>query len=278
MKKTQKKVAHVEAKKECACGSDCKCGCGCGVAKTAILAGTGLALVMSGVALYLGMKANCPETFNARVAEYINSNAEVVVEAADKYIQQKEAERRRPTPKVAPAELIAEIVNDKSNYSLGNPKGKFVIIEFFDHQCGWCKKTNTEMRQAVKSAEGKNIRWIPVDTPIFGEASETIARFVLAAGKQGKYEQMHEAVGNAKGRLDETALIKLGEDLGLNTKKLKADADSAEIRGKLTANKEYAKKLNINGVPMLIVDGKINPGALLGENLEKAVQASNAKK
>jgi len=278
MKKTQKKVAHVEAKKECACGSDCKCGCGCGVAKTAILAGTGLALVMSGVALYLGMKANCPETFNARVAEYINSNAEVVVEAADKYIQQKEAERRRPTPKVAPAELIAEIVNDKSNYSLGNPKGKFVIIEFFDHQCGWCKKTNTEMRQAVKSAEGKNIRWIPVDTPIFGEASETIARFVLAAGKQGKYEQMHEAVGNAKGRLDETALIKLGEDLGLNTKKLKADADSAEIRGKLTANKEYAKKLNINGVPMLIVDGKINPGALLGDKLQEAVKASQAKK
>lgn len=278
MKKTQKKVAHVEVKKECACGSDCKCGCGCGVAKTAILAGTGLALVMSGVALYLGMKANCPETFNARVAEYINSNAEVVVEAADKYIQQKEAERRRPTPKVAPAELIAEIVNDKSNYSLGNPKGKFVIIEFFDHQCGWCKKTNTEMRQAVKSAEGKNIRWIPVDTPIFGEASETIARFVLAAGKQGKYEQMHEAVGNAKGRLDETALIKLGEDLGLNTKKLKADADGAEIRGKLTANKEYAKKLNINGVPMLIVDGKINPGALLGDKLQEAVKASQAKK
>ena len=73
--------------------------------------------------------------------------------------------------------VIIQSFIDKTNYSLGNPKGKFVIIEFFDHQCGWCKKTNVEMSKAVASAEGKNIRWIPIDTPIFGEASETIARF-----------------------------------------------------------------------------------------------------
>ena len=78
--------------------------------------------------------------------------------------------------------------------------------------------------------------------------------------------------------MDEAALVKLGEGLKLDTKKLTADANGDKIRGKLAANKEYAKKLNINGVPMLIVDGKINPGALLGENLEKAVKASQAKK
>jgi protein-disulfide isomerase len=176
----------------------------------------------------------------------------------------------------APANIVSSVITDTTNYSLGNPKGKYVIIEFFDHQCGWCKRTNKEMREAIKRA--KNIRWIPIDTPIFGEASETIARYVLAAGEQGKYAQMHEAVGNAQGRLDEAALVKLGEDLKLNTKKLTADANGDKIRGKLAANKAYAKKLNINGVPMLIVDGKINPGALLGENLEKAVQASQAKK
>ena len=133
------------------------------------------------------------------------------------------------------------------------------------------------MREAIAKG-AKNIRWIPIDTPIFGEASETIARYVLAAGEQGKYAQMHEAVGNAQGHLDEGALVKLAAGLKLDTKKLKADANGDKIRGKLKANRKYAEKLNINGVPMLIVDGKINPGALLGESLEKAVQASNAKK
>lgn len=272
--KVKKTTHHVEAKKECACGENCKCGCNCGckcsAGKAVILAGTALALIMSGLALWK-VNSGCEEKFK----EFVEANPVVIIESVNKHYEQMEKERQKP---VNVDKIVAEIVADKTNYSLGNPKGKFVIIEFFDHQCGWCKKTNVEMSKVVASAEGKNIRWIPVDTPIFGEASETIARFVLAAGKQGKYAQMHEAVTNAKGKLDEAALIELGKGLGLDTKKLKADADGKAIREKLTANKEYAKKLNINGVPMLIVDGQINPGALLGDKLQEAVKASQAKK
>ena len=264
MKKMKKTSAPVEAKKECACGAGCKCGCGCNGAKAALLGISLVALVLSGMAYW---KAGCTKKFE----EYIKENPKVIIDSVNDYYE----EQKKP---VDVNKIVAQIVKDKTNYSFGNPYGKYVIIELFDHQCGWCKKTNAEMRQAVKSAEGKNIRWIPIDTPIFGEASETIARFVLAAGKQGKYEEMHEAVGNAKGKLDEAALIKLAEDLKLDTKKLKADADGKEIRGKLDANKEFAQKLNINGVPMLIVDGQINPGALLGEKLQEAVKASQAKK
>ena len=267
MKKTVKKVE--KNTKTCACGADCKCGCKCGVMKHVVLGVSVAALLLSGWAV---MRAGCPKKFE----NYIKANPEVIVESVNAYYKAQE-EARNNRPQVAPKEIIDEIIADKTNYSLGNPKGKFVIIEFFDHQCGWCKKTNAEMHKAVASAEGKNIRWIPIDTPIFGEASQTIARFVLAAGKQGKYAEMHTAVGEAKGKLDEAGLIALGKKLGLNGDKLKKDADSKEIRGKLEANQKYAKKLNINGVPMLIVDGKINPGALFGEKLQEAVKASQAK-
>ena len=272
-------------KKEGACG----CGCGCCDPKkkaTVLVA----ALIVAGLVGFVGGRMGCgccpkkmDAKIDAKVAEYVQKNPKAIIDSVEKYYRDLEAKQRggrkaQPAPaQTADAALIAEIVNDKTNYSLGNPKGKYVIIEFFDHQCGWCKKTNKEMRAAIANG-AKNIRWIPIDTPIFGEASETIARYVLAAGEQGKYAQMHEAVGNAQGRLDEAALVKLGEGLKLDTKKLKADANGDKIRGKLQANKKYAQKLNINGVPMLIVDGKINPGALLGENLEKAVQASHAKK
>ena len=288
MIKRLKKVLH-RAKPADAETKEGACTCGCGCCDPKKKAGVLVAaLVVAGLVGFVGGRMGCgccPEKMgaklDAKIAEYVQKNPKAIIDSVDAYYKALEAkqrggERAEPAPQFADAALIAEIVNDKTNYSLGNPKGKFVIIEFFDHQCGWCKKTNKEMREAVKKA--KNIRWIPIDTPIFGEASETIARYVLAAGEQGKYAQMHEAVGNAQGRLDEEALVKLGAGLKLDTKKLKADANGDKIRGKLTANKKYAEKLNINGVPMLIVDGKINPGALLGENLEKAVQASNAKK
>ena len=213
--------------------------------------------------------------------KFIMQNPKVLIDSVEAYYQAQQAKQAPAQPqelKTAPADLVDKIVNDKTNYSLGNPKGKFVIIEFFDYQCGWCKRTNKALAEVIAKPEGKNIRWIPIDTPIFGDASETIARYVLAAGEQGKYAEMHDAVGAATERLDEKALIEMGKKLGLDTKKLTADANGDKIKGKLKANQEFARTLNISGVPMLIVDGKINPGALLGERLDKAVKASQAKK
>ena len=285
MIKKLKKVVHkakaaVAEKKE-ACNCECGCGCCCDPKKKAgVLVA---ALVVVGLVGFVGGRLGCgccPKKMEAQMTEYVKANPKIIADSVEAYYRDLEAKQRAgqaAEPQVAPAELIAEIVNDKSNYVLGNPKGKFVIIEFFDHQCGWCKRTNKEMREAIAKG-AKNIRWIPIDTPIFGEASETIARYVLAAGEQGKYAEMHEAVGNAQGRLDEAALLKLAEGLKLNTTKLQAAANGEKIRRKLEANRKYAQKMNIRGVPMLIVDGKVNPGALLGENLEKAVKASHEKK
>ena len=257
---------------ECEKGA-CSCGCNCQGTKVAILAGTALAIVLSVVACIKSCTCDMAGS-DAAIEAYIKANPKVILDSVEAYHQEQEKNRPAPPPQVAPAELIAKIVADKTNYSLGNPKGKFVIIEFFDHQCGWCKRTNDAMRAALAKPEAKNIRWIPIDTPIFGEASETIARYVLAAGKQGKYAAMHKAVGESKERLDEEKLIALGEKIGLDGKKLKADANGDAIKNKLIANREFTRALNINGVPMLIVNGKINPGALFGEALDAVVAES----
>ena len=304
---TKNRSTPVVEKKEvkCACGDDCKCGCGCecncnGVGKTLLLCGTMLvsaALIAAAITLkpckgpaHMKMARPMPAVtmpnVEKEIADFIANNPKALIDSVEKFYQKEQA-KAAPAKKrefsfdalaKADAEIVKKIVNDKTNYSLGNKDGKFVIIEFFDYNCGWCKRTNKAMAEAVASKGGKNIRWIPIDTPIFGEASETIARYVLAAGAQGKYAEMHEAVGNATSKLDEAALIELGKTLKLDTKKLTADANGEKIKAKLAANNEFRQKLNINGVPMLIVDGRINPGALIGENLDAVVKLSANKK
>lgn len=303
MKNTKVKTTPVVEKKEtvCSCGDSCSCGehcsCGCEKKKTLLKCGTMLVSAAIIAASIVMTSPDCPfakrgsrndrrpmasaQMNEAGFREFIMNNPKVLIDSVDAYYKKQQAKQKpaQPAPQAeAPADLVAKIINDKTNYSLGNPNGKFVIIEFFDYNCGWCKRTNKALSEVVKSKEGANIRWIPIDTPIFGESSEIIARYVLAAGKQGKYAEMHDAVGEAKGRVDEAALIEMGKKLKLDTKKLTVDAKGKEINDKLVANREFTRTLNINGVPMLIVDGKINPGALFGEKLDEAVKASQKKK
>lgn len=305
-------------KDSCKCGPDCTCQSECSdKTKLLIKSGVILAaaIIISGAILTAGLDSGCsrsrlfagnnsdkpmPSKFmekrDAAMRDFIMKNPKVLIDSVEAYYKAQQAggagvedcgdaapaakaapaPQKAPEMQAAPADLVAKIVADKTNHVLGNPKGKFVIIEFFDYQCGWCKRTNKEMGLAVKSTD--NIRWILIDTPIFGEASETIARYGMAAAKQGKYAQMHEALTNATGRLDEAALKKMGGDLGMDVKKLEKDANSDEVKNKLAANQALARQLNINGVPILIVDGKINPGALIGPRLQDAVKAANAKK
>ncbi len=265
---------HAEhEEKSCTCGKECSC-CKCGMAKSLVLGVSALALVLSVCAL---VKKPCDKAMDKTITEWVNKNPKVIADSVEAYYKKLDAERRqaeKAQPKAAPADMIAKILNDKGNYSLGNPKGKYVIIEFFDYNCGWCKRTNAALKEALAKKEAKNIRWIPIDTPIFGEGSETIARYVLAAGKQGKYAAMHDAVGDFKGKVDEAALIEMAKKLSLNIDQLKKDAASKELKDKLVANREFTRSLNIGGVPMLIVNGNIHPGALFGEALDEVVAES----
>ena len=227
------------------------------------------------------------------IRKFIKNNPAALIESVDTYYKAEEAklaktakaQAKKAEPREfklenlpkADEELVKQIIADKTNYSLGNKNGKFVIIEFFDYNCGWCKRTNKGLEEAIAKPEGKNIRWIPIDTPIFGEGSELIARYVLAAGEKGKYAEMHAAVGAATSRLDEAGLLELAKGLKLDTKKLKAAANGKKIKDKLESNNEFRTKLNIRGVPMVIVDGRINGGALIGDALDTVVKISSQK-
>ncbi len=293
MKKT-KTTKTIPARDDVTPAQTQSCCCGCrtsfGLLKTVCICASilGAGLIVSTSILMRPMPQMIrstvplpsPRINDSSIRKYIEANPKVIVNAIDKYVKEtgkKEAEKAKPAapqqPQVDYTAIVNEIAADKSNYSMGNPNGKFIIVEFFDHQCGWCKRTNAGLHEAISKPEGKNIRWIAVDTPIFGAKSEEIARYVLAAGKQGKYAQMHEAVGK-ESSLDKEKLIAVATKIGLDTKKLEADANSDELKNKLTANRKYAEQLNINGVPFLIINGKPNPGALLNEKLAATIQES----
>lgn len=261
-------------KEACACGSECKCGPDCKCGKrcccTAVVGVIALvALVLSIVALVQARKAD-PE-------EFVKKNPQVILDSVNAYFEEQQAaEAAANAPKPGEVEdIVASITKDKTNHVLGNPKGSFVMIEFFDYNCGYCKRMNKAMAEAVKKSN--NIRWILIDAPIFGEDSERIARYAHAAAKQGKFAEFHAALAD-KANPNEAALEELGKKLGLNVEKLKKDAASKAAKDKIVKNREYISRLKLSGVPMFIIDGELQKGAFGDEQMNAYIEKANAKK
>lgn len=43
-----------------------------------------------------------------------------------------------------------EVFNDKDAPFLGNPKGDVTIVEFFDYQCPYCKKSHPMVKKVIE--------------------------------------------------------------------------------------------------------------------------------
>jgi protein-disulfide isomerase len=83
----------------------------------------------------------------------------------------------------------------------------------------------------------------------------------LAAGKQGKYFEMHQALFESKGVSSEESALKIGARLGLDVEKLKQDMGSPEVDKAIEEARALANKLAVQGTPFYLVGDRILPGA-----------------
>lgn len=145
------------------------------------------------------------------------------------------------------------ILRDADIPTMGNADGDITIVEYFDYQCPYCKKTAPLLARIAKE-DGK-IKLIAKDWPIFGPVSSYAARIVLAAKYQGKYQQAHEAVMNAKGKLTEDGVRKLMAKAGVDVAKATSDLKEhqAELDKAVARNTTQAQAFGFLGTPAFVI-------------------------
>jgi protein-disulfide isomerase len=162
---------------------------------------------------------------------------------------------------------------------VGNPKGDVTIVEFMDYNCGWCKKGIKEVQTLVKG--DKNVRVVMKEFPIFGHTSEYAAKAALAAAKQGKYWDMHQALfaatlprdDNAAG---EAAVDKIAKSVGLDVARMKTDMKDSSIIDAIANNVDMAQKLQFTGTPGFIIDNKVFPGYIPLDEMQASLASVRA--
>ena len=153
------------------------------------------------------------------------------------------------------------IKND--NLFLGNNNGNEVIIEFFDYNCGYCKRSFSEIMDLI--SDNKNIKIILKELPVLGESSILASKASIASKKQGKYFEFHQQLMNFSGPITFKDIKKISEKLKINFQKLENDMNSNETIILLNENYRLAELIGVRGTPAFIIGNKLIPGAI-GKN------------
>jgi protein-disulfide isomerase len=203
--------------------------------------------------------------------DYIVKHPDLIMKSVDDF-NYAESQKRFKT---GLAENRDQLFKDATSPFMGNAKGDVTIIEFFDYNCGYCKKVFPEIRALLE--DDKNLKVIFREVPILGPTSETAARWALAAQMQDKYFSFHRAAMEVKGKLTDAAIEEAAKSAGMDVAKAKTDAESETVTEQIKKNRELFSKIGFTGTPAFVVNdvalggvGKVSLKQLVDEARQKA--------
>ena len=208
------------------------------------------------------------EELHRDIREYIMANPEIIKDAAIA-LQAKEEAARETERNAALISRRQELLYPAEGTVMGNPRGDVTVVEFFDYNCGYCKRMFTQLMDLI--ADDGKVRLVLKEFPILAPSSVTAAQAALAAAGQNKYKEMHIALITYKGSLSDQVVLDLAKNVGLDISKLKADMKSPDIANTLAHNQSLAKDLHVSGTPAIIVGNDFISGVVSKENLARLI-------
>jgi protein-disulfide isomerase len=192
------------------------------------------------------------------VHNYLTKNPEVLVEMTTELEQRQAAEQAANQQKIISDNAEAIFRSPLANVA-GNPNGDVNVVEFFDYNCGFCRRALPDVVKLIDSDD--KVRVVFKELPIFGDESEAAAKAALAAAKQGKYFEMHQKLFSEPGKADKDKALKIAQELGLDVPQLEKDMENPSIQQALDEAKDLAQKLGLQGTPLYLIGDRIVAGA-----------------
>ena len=212
--------------------------------------------------------AETEDEFAAKARAWLLANPEVLVEA----MQALEAKQAEATAAIDGQQATAEqtaLFHNAMDGFVG--QGDDVVgVEFFDYQCGYCKRQLSVVEAFIKLNPDKKI--ILKEFPILGPGSELAARTALAtrvlAGNDA-YVAVHKALMEHKGQINTTAIDQVLQVAGVDPIEVRARMTAPDITAQINNTRALAQRLGINGTPGFAFRDSIARGLLSLEELSK---------
>ncbi|KQT49038.1 disulfide bond formation protein DsbA [Aureimonas sp. Leaf454] len=205
------------------------------------------------------------------VRDYLIRNPEVLLEAMDA-LEAKRAVKDVAEQKAAIASAGPTLYATPAGTTLGNPAGDVTVVEFFDYNCGYCKRALADMEGLLE--KDTKIRFVLKEIPVLGDESVAASHVSLAFRHLApeRYGDFHRKLLGLRGVANEDSAIAVAEEMGIDDAALRAAMASPEVEAAIAENTRLAGLLKINGTPSYVVGGEVVPGAIGLEGLAAKIE------
>ena len=192
------------------------------------------------------------------VREYLIQNPEVLYEAQQEWSRRQQAAlavKRETTLKT----YVQTI--DKSNYHpvIGNPKGDVTLVEFFDYNCGFCRRAIKDIDALVKA--DPKLRVVLIELPVIREESVGAAQVSIAVNRVApdKYREFHDKLLGGQSLATKTRALQVARELGIDAAKLETAMAGPEVEATLMEAKSLADDLGVEATPTYVIGDSVVP-------------------
>ncbi len=195
------------------------------------------------------------------VRNYLIEHPEVLLESLQALETKRAAEA-----KAGQSETIEQL-RDRLQASptgtvAGNPDGDVTLVEFFDYNCGYCRRAASDLQVLLES--DPKLRVVYKEIPVLGPPSEAAARVSLAfrEAKPDSYPAYQKALLASRSQVDEARALDVAGQMGVTEATLRPLMTGAKVNAALAESAELATALGINGTPSYVIGDELVPGAV----------------
>lgn len=212
----------------------------------------------------------------AIIKSYLLEKPEVLREAIGVLEAREKAAEAAAREKII-ADPSSTLFTPAGQAVVGNSLGKVTVVEFFDYNCGYCKRALSDLSRLMK--ENPDLRVVLRDLPILSPSSAEASRVANAFLRQfqgQKFWEFHQKLLGMRGQVGKGEALAVARELGADMDKLAKDAADPRVTAGIKESEELAKSLQVNGTPTYVIGQEVVVGAVGYDELEAKV--ANMKK
>jgi protein-disulfide isomerase len=206
------------------------------------------------------------------IKNYLVAHPEVVEDAMTE-LSKRQAAAETEKHEATIAKNADAIFNSPRGVTIGNKDGDVTFVEFFDYNCGYCKRAMADMLDLIKT--DPKLKVVLKEFPVLGPGSVEAAQVAVAARMQDpvgkKYLDFHQKLLGGRGQADKARAMAAAKDAGFDMARLEKDIASPEVHATIEENFKLAEDMGMNGTPSYVIGKEIVVGAVGLDGLREKI-------